>query len=78
MNIQREDRPLRRRSGGRLVAGGLAEYLDVEVTVVRPAFVVLGLGGIGLPLYAAAWLLIPSEQSDASLAPDLLARHQGL
>lgn len=69
-------RPLRRIGAGRVlagVAGGLADYLDVDVTVVRIGFVALTLlGGIAVPAYLACWLLIPEEGSDGTLADDLL------
>jgi phage shock protein PspC (stress-responsive transcriptional regulator) len=72
--------PLRRLTGGRMiagVAGGMAEYFDVDVTIVRLAFVVLCfLGGLGLPLYIAGWLLIPEVGSDTSFAEGLLHRHR--
>jgi signal transduction histidine kinase/phage shock protein PspC (stress-responsive transcriptional regulator) len=46
------------------VASGLARRLQADAYVVRLAFVVLGLaGGVGIVLYAAAWLL--SEPPDA-------------
>jgi phage shock protein PspC (stress-responsive transcriptional regulator) len=55
------------------VAGGMAEYFDIEVTIVRLAFVVLVfLGGLGVPLYIAGWLLIPEAGSDTSFAEGLL------
>lgn len=55
------------------VAAGAADYLDVEPVVVRIALVVLALfGGLAVPLYAAAWLLIPEEGSDTSIAAHLL------
>ena len=42
------------------VAAGVADYLGVDPTVVRIVFVVLAfVGGTGLPLYLAGWLLIP-------------------
>lgn len=70
--------PLRRIGAGRVlagVAGGLADYLDVDVTVVRLGFVVLTLvGGIAVPAYLACWLLIPEEGSEGTLADDLLYR----
>ena len=51
------------------VAAGLATYFAVEVTYVRIAFVVLSiLGGAGLPLYLAAWALIPEEGSEVAIA----------
>jgi len=55
MHRSRKDRML----GG--VAGGLAESLDVDVTLLRIAFVALTVlgGGIGIPLYIAAWIVAP-------------------
>lgn len=43
------------------VCGGLAESLDVDVTLLRLALVALTVlgGGIGIPLYVAAWFLTP-------------------
>lgn len=55
------------------VAAGLARYLDLDVAAVRVALVVLVfLGGIGVPLYVAAWLLVPEDGSEATVAGDLL------
>jgi phage shock protein PspC (stress-responsive transcriptional regulator) len=40
---------------------------------VRIILVVLALfGGAGVPLYLAAWLLVPDEGSDVSAAEELL------
>ncbi len=42
------------------VAGGLAEYLDVDVTLVRLAFVLLTLaGGPGLLAYIVMAIVLP-------------------
>jgi phage shock protein PspC (stress-responsive transcriptional regulator) len=58
------------------VAAGLADFLDVDPTVVRIGFVVLTfVGGIAVPLYLAGWLLIPEEGSDESVA-EALVGHQ--
>jgi phage shock protein PspC (stress-responsive transcriptional regulator) len=55
------------------VASGLARYLGVDVLPVRIALVVLCfVGGIGLPLYLAGWLLIPDEGARQSIADDLI------
>ena len=68
--------PLRRAVDGRMVAGvcaGLADYLAVDVTLVRVAFAVFTfLGGAGIPAYLACLLLIPEEGSDQSIAGSLL------
>jgi phage shock protein PspC (stress-responsive transcriptional regulator) len=51
------------------VAAGIAHYLRVDVTVVRIIFAVLTIvGGAGIPLYLAGWLLIPEEGSEHSIA----------
>jgi phage shock protein PspC (stress-responsive transcriptional regulator) len=75
-----DDRParqeLRRSTDDRMlagVAGGLARYLDVDATLVRIAFVVLTvIGGAGVPLYLASWLLIPEDGADKSIAASFL------
>jgi phage shock protein C len=68
--------PLRRAYHGRMLAGvaaGLADYFDVDVTLVRVAFAVFALlGGAGIPAYLACVLLIPEEGTDESLASSLL------
>ena len=54
------------------VAAGIAEYSGLDVTLVRIAFVLVTLiGGIGIPLYLASWLLIPDENSAQSIAAGL-------
>lgn len=56
------------------VAAGLAVHFDLDVAIVRIAIVVLAcVGGLGLPLYLAAWLLLPEEGSDQSVLESLLA-----
>ncbi|HEY8093249.1 MAG TPA: PspC domain-containing protein [Acidimicrobiales bacterium] len=56
----------------RLVAGvaaGLARRLEADPSVVRMAFVLLGLaGGVGVILYAVAWLLSDPERDDPAPA----------
>jgi phage shock protein PspC (stress-responsive transcriptional regulator) len=72
----RRSLPLRRPIHDRMLAGvasGIADYLGVDPTIVRIAIVVLVfIGGAGIPLYLAGWLLIPEEGSDQSLASDLV------
>jgi phage shock protein C len=53
------------------VAAGIARYLGVDVTLVRIGFAVLAIvGGAGVPIYLAGWLLIPEEGSDQSIASE--------
>jgi phage shock protein C len=49
---------------GRKVAGvclGFAEYFDIDVTLIRIAWVICLLGGVGLLAYLVAWVVIPEE-----------------
>jgi len=67
---------LRRMANGRIlggVAGGVAEYLGIDIALARIGFVALCFfGGVGVPLYVAGWLLIPEEGTDEAIADDLL------
>ena len=69
-------RRLVRPTDGRLlggVAAGLGRYFDVNPVVYRIAFAALALvGGTGLLLYLAAWLVIPGEHDDESIAVEAL------
>jgi len=59
------------------VAVGLADYFDVDPVLVRVGFVVLTfVGGLAVPLYLAGWALIPDEDTDTSIAEDILARER--
>jgi phage shock protein C len=59
------------------VAAGAARYLGVDPTVIRIIFAVLiVVGGAGVPLYVAGWLLIPEEGHEQSLASELIHSFQ--
>src|SRR4029079_5330263 len=59
------------------VAAGLGRYFDVNPLVYRIAFAALALvGGTGLLLYLAAWLVIPGEDDDESIAVEALRGRQ--
>jgi phage shock protein C len=69
--------PLHRATSGRMVAGvaaGLADYLNVDVTIVRIGFVVASFlgGGLGIAAYLAGLLLIPEEGASESVATSLI------
>ncbi|MHB8439428.1 MAG: PspC domain-containing protein [Acidimicrobiales bacterium] len=67
----RRDR-LHRMLGG--VSMGLARYFEIDVVIVRVAFVVLAFfGGSGILLYLALWLLVPEADTDRTLAHELRA-----
>jgi phage shock protein PspC (stress-responsive transcriptional regulator) len=71
---------LHRRHGGRMLGGvavGLADYFDVDPVLIRVGFVVLAfVGGLAVPLYLAGWALIPDEDTDTSIAEEILARER--
>jgi phage shock protein PspC (stress-responsive transcriptional regulator) len=68
--------PLFRPVQDRMVAGvaaGVARYLGVDVTVVRIILAVLTVvGGAGVPIYLAGWLLIPDEGATQSIASEFI------
>ena len=44
------------------VCGGLASYFNLDATLIRVLFVVLAvLGGSGVILYLALWLIVPNQ-----------------
>jgi phage shock protein PspC (stress-responsive transcriptional regulator) len=64
----------------RMIAGvcaGFARYLNVDVTILRIVLAVLTvMGGAGVPLYIAAWLLIPEEGHEQSIAAAFIQGRQ--
>ena len=59
------------------VAGGIARYLNTDATLVRVIIAALVLfTGAGAALYIAAWLLIPADGEDESIAAAWIARRQ--
>ena len=44
------------------ICGGLGQYFNVDATLLRVLFVLLAvLGGSGLILYLALWIIVPGE-----------------
>ncbi len=70
---QPEARRLRRSGDDKMlagVAGGIARYLNADVTLVRVIIAALALfTGAGVALYIGAWLLIPEDGQDQPAAP---------
>lgn len=59
------------------VAGGLGRYFDISPTFFRIGFAILTLvGGAGILLYVAAWLVIPEEGESDSIVSEALRRHR--
>ena len=59
-----EQRRLLRARDGRVFGGvcmGLAHYLGVDVVLIRLAFVLLALNGLGIGVYLILWILIPDD-----------------
>jgi phage shock protein PspC (stress-responsive transcriptional regulator) len=82
MNETNQAKRLVRARKGRLLAGvcaGIAEYVGIDVTVIRLLFVALGVVtfGIGVLIYLAAWIVIPEEGEDQSIAENLIKKTGG-
>ncbi|MHB1242353.1 MAG: PspC domain-containing protein [Gaiellaceae bacterium] len=77
---QAPPRRLTRATDGRWlggVAAGLARYFDVSPLVYRIAFAALAfVGGTGILLYVAAWLVMPAEDRDDSIAVETLRENR--
>jgi phage shock protein PspC (stress-responsive transcriptional regulator) len=59
------------------VAGGLGRYFDLSPAFFRIGFAILTLvGGAGILLYVAAWLVIPDEGESDSIVSEALRRHR--
>ena len=43
------------------VCGGLAQYFNVDPTLVRVLFIALAVLGAGLVIYLAMWIVVPPE-----------------
>ncbi|WP_433352014.1 PspC domain-containing protein [Microtetraspora malaysiensis] len=73
-------RQLRRTRDGRIVAGvcsGVGQYIGVDANILRVALAVATFfGGLGVGIYAVAWLLIPEEGKDASIVQDLVNKNK--
>jgi signal transduction histidine kinase len=61
------------------VGGGLASKLGVDVTLVRLGLVVFALvsGGVGVVVYVAAWLILPFEGEESSIAAKAVSDRRG-
>jgi phage shock protein C len=49
------------------VCGGLAQFFSLDPTLIRVLFVVLAvLGGSGILIYLAMWIMVPNEPQGAA------------
>ncbi len=46
------------------VASGFAKYFDIDTTLVRAVWAVVGLGGVGILLYVILWIILEDEPGD--------------
>ena len=61
------DKKLYRNTNEKIIAGvcsGLAEYLNIDATIVRLIWALIGLSGAGIVAYLIAALIIPEKPSD--------------
>jgi phage shock protein C len=49
------------------VCGGLAQYFNLDATLIRVLFVALAVfGGSGLVIYLVMWIIVPNEPQGAA------------
>ena len=60
------------------ICAGIADYSGLDVTLVRLIVAVVSVitGGTGVLAYLAAWMIIPGEGENASIAQDILGKKQ--
>jgi phage shock protein C len=70
--MSENNKRLYRSRKGQMIAGvcaGLAEHFGVDVNLVRLAFAVFTIFfGVGVLIYLAAWIILPEEGEDTSIA----------
>lgn len=60
------------------VAGGLAEYFDIDVTLIRVLFiVVVFLGGGGIIAYIILWIVVPEKPYELPNTPSSQTSSEG-
>lgn len=69
-------RKLVRKTDDKMIAGiaaGIAEYFELDVTLIRVLLVVTAIfGGFGLVLYIVMWILVPEEGSARTVVDDVV------
>ena len=61
------EKKLYRNTKNKMIAGvcsGLAEYLNIDPTIVRLIWALIALGGAGIIAYLIAAIIIPEKPSD--------------
>jgi phage shock protein PspC (stress-responsive transcriptional regulator) len=60
------------------VASGVAKYFDIDTTLVRVIWVVVGLGGVGILLYVVLWVVLENEPADLEVPTETDAGAAGI
>ncbi len=80
MNTNGSVKQLRRTRNGRIVAGvcsGISEYTGIDANILRLGLAVASFfGGLGVGIYAVAWLLLPEEGKNTSIVQDLIDKNK--
>ena len=61
------EKKLYRNTSNKIIAGvcsGLAEYLNIDPTIIRLIWALIGLSGAGIIAYLIAAVIIPEKPSD--------------
>ncbi|MEV5570868.1 PspC domain-containing protein [Spirillospora sp. NPDC052269] len=78
MDMQNSTKQLRRTRDGKMIAGvcsGVGRYLGIDPNLVRLGLGVFTLfGGAGIALYVIAWLVMPEDGAESSVAEDLFQK----
>ncbi len=81
MNGANGSKQLIRPREGRMVAGvcaGLGDYFGLDANLVRLIFAAVSIfGGAGVLVYLVAWLVVPEEGEDRSIADSYLNKKRG-
>ncbi|MEN3535175.1 PspC domain-containing protein [Microbispora sp. ZYX-F-249] len=80
MNTNGSVKQLHRTRNGRIVAGvcsGVSEYTGIDANILRLGLAVASFfGGLGVGVYAVAWLLLPEEGKNTSIVQDLINKNK--
>ena len=72
-------RQLRRNTDDKIIAGvasGTAEFLNIDTSLARIIWVILGLFGPGLIIYVVMWLVVPEKGSDRPIIEEISSKDE--
>lgn len=80
MNTNGPVKRLQRTDNGKIIAGvcsGVGEYIGVDPNILRLGLAIASFfGGLGFGVYVVAWLLLPEQNKDTSIAQDLIEKNK--